>query len=95
MRIVRVKGNSMRPRYRDGDYLLISRYRCRKPRPGDDVVFSHPDFGPLVKRIASIENGRLRLRGLNALSADQAVLGSLDTADYPDLRRVMLHFPAS
>lgn len=93
MRIVRVKGDSMQPSYRDGDYLLIARYRRRRPRPGDDVVFEHPDFGALLKRIDGIENGRLRLRGLNPLSADAAALGTVDIVVCPGLSRVTWQFP--
>lgn len=92
MRIVRVKGDSMQPCYRDGDYLLITRYRRRRPRPGDDVVFEHPDFGTLLKRIDSIESGRLQLRGLNPLSADAAALGTVDIAVCSGLRRVAWQF---
>lgn len=93
MGIFRVKGDSMQPSYRDGDYLLVARYRRRRPRPGDDVVFVHPDFGTLLKRIDIVESGRLRLRGLNPLSADAAALGTVDIAVCSGLSRVVWQFP--
>ena len=93
MRIVKVRGDSMLPRYRDGDFVVTARYGRRRPQPGDDVVFMHPDFGMLLKRIERVDDGRLTLRGLNILSADPAALGSVDIGAATELRRVTLRFP--
>lgn len=83
----------MSPSYRDGDYLLTRRYGRRQPRAGDDVVMTHPDFGPILKRVASVVDGQLRLRGLNLLSADSSALGVVDATNCPDLRRVAFRIP--
>ena len=84
----------MSPPYRDGDYLLTRRYRISRPRVGDDVVFTHPDFGPVLKRIARIDDGWLTFKGLNALSADTAALGRVSQNQCGDLNRVALHLSA-
>jgi phage repressor protein C with HTH and peptisase S24 domain len=89
VRIVRVSGNSMSPDYRDGDFVLVGRYRVRKPRPGDDIVFRHRDFGTLLKRIGRIESGRLLVHGLNGLSADPSALGALDALAAEACERVL------
>lgn len=93
MRIVKVRGDSMLPRYRHGDYLLVGRYLWRKPRPGDDIVFRHRDLGEVFKRIDRIEDDRINVVGLNSLSTDAASLGSLPAANARELERVLLHFP--
>ena len=82
----------MWPRYRDGDYLLTLGYGRRRPRPGDDVVFRHPDMGLMLKRISRIKDGRLSFRGLNRLSVEQTAMGTAGVEALPLLHRVMLRF---
>ena len=84
----------MSPPYRNGDYLLTRRYRSSQPRVGDDVVFTHPDFGPVLKRIARIDDGWLTFKGLNALSADTAALGRVNRNQCGNLNRVALRLSA-
>ena len=50
---VAVRGHSMVPTLRDGDWVLVdpSAYRLRPPAPGELVVAVSPD-GPLIKRVA-------------------------------------------
>jgi len=90
MRFVRVKGQSMWPSYRNGDLLLVARYRLRKPRPGDDVVFTRPQLGSLLKRIERIDGDRIRLCGLSSLSADPETWGEIDAATIRNSERVLL-----
>lgn len=84
----------MSPRYRDGDYLLVGRYRFRQPRPGDDIVFQHADLGSLVKRVDKVESGCIRVSGLNTLSTEPTALGPIPAASAQSLERVLLHFPS-
>ena len=93
MRIIKVSGNSMRPCYRSGDYLLVGRYGRCAPRAGDDVVFRHRDFGMLLKRVSRLEGDLLRVSGLDPLSADAAGLGTVGRAAWPRLERVLLRIP--
>lgn len=94
MRILKIVGDSMAPQYSSGDFVLVGRYRRRTPRRGDDVVFTHRDYGVLLKRIEAVGENGLRVRGLNTLSAD-AGLGPLRESDWPTLERVLLHVPRS
>ncbi len=83
----------MAPSYRDGDYVLTLRYGRRRPRVGDDVVFVHPDFGRLLKRIERIQDGVMNFTGTNALSADSAALGSVSLAACASVGRVAFRIP--
>ncbi|GIW13343.1 MAG: hypothetical protein KatS3mg062_0782 [Tepidiforma sp.] len=65
-----VSGQSMRPAFRPGDWVIADRraYRAHPPRPGDIVVAHDPrDFDRLlVKRVARIHaDGSADLRGDN------------------------------
>ncbi len=91
MRLVKIIGNSMSPQYRCGDYLLVGRYRWRKPSVGDDVVFAHGDFGPVFKRITDIIDNEISLDGLGAQSVDAAQLGKIPVDGLGHLERVIVH----
>ena len=93
MRLVRVTGNSMAPDYQDGDYVLTIPYGRRRPRVGDDVVFVHPDFGRLLKRVERIQDGVMSFTGINALSADSAALGTISLSSCASLGRVAVRIP--
>jgi hypothetical protein len=83
----------MAPSYRDGDLVLTLRYGRRLPRVGDDVVFVHPDFGRLLKRIERIQDGVMNFTGTNRLSADSAALGSIRLSSCASADRVALRIP--
>ena len=93
MRIIKVSGHSMRPVYADGDFLLVGGRRHKRPAIGDDIVVEHQDYGPVLKRVTDVELDRLRLRGLNLLSAESAALTIPLNATYKGHRRVLWHVP--
>ena len=75
--VVEVRGRSMVPTLLPGDRLLVARFTSR---PGDVVLASDPrDPGrELIKRVASIDRGRVTLRGDNpAASTDARSFGSI------------------
>jgi nickel-type superoxide dismutase maturation protease len=53
LRVLKVRGDSLYPSYREGDYVLIAKIPLVSlhPHPGDIVVFHHPHFGILIKRV--------------------------------------------
>ena len=62
-----VKGSSMSPTFRDGEYLLTDKvtYRTRLPMYGDVIIFKAPinenfDF---IKRVIAIPGDRVMIRG--------------------------------
>lgn len=79
--ILRVRGGSLAPRFRDGDYVLLSGLGLKRIRPGDVIVFDHPDYGRLIKRVEGIEPcGRLRVRGDDIDSVDSRRFGPVPRA---------------
>jgi phage repressor protein C with HTH and peptisase S24 domain len=94
LQVLRVRGVSLAPRYRDGDYVVISGLETalglRRIRPGDVVVFDHPDYGRLIKRVVSLEPcGQLRVRGDDPDSVDSRRFGPLPHSAV--LGRVIFH----
>ena len=80
-RLVKIKGDSMRPDYRHNDYVLLVQGRKNALSVGDDVVCKHADFGLILKRIKNISPNGLQLTGLNARSAEPASLGDIQKRD--------------
>ena len=62
---VAVRGHSMEPGLRPGDWLLVDpdAYRARPPRPGN-LVLAESEDGLVVKRVGALaDNGMIELRG--------------------------------
>lgn len=77
-KIVRIRGDSLSPLYRDGDYVIASGQRSRlsRLRPGDVILFRQPGYGQLIKRIERIEPcGSLFVLGSAPDSTDSRVFG--------------------
>lgn len=56
LQLFKITGNSLQPIYYEGDFVFVSKipFFARRPRPGDFVVFRHPRFGVMVKRIERV-----------------------------------------
>ena len=93
LKLLRVQGDSMWPRYRSADYVLVARPLWRQLRVGDDIVSNHPDFGTILKRITAIEHDHLLLTGLNSSSTSTENIGRIPYAAV--LGRVILHIRAN
>lgn len=51
----------MEPSYRSGDYVLVGTARWLwRIRPGDAIVFRHPQYGVLIKRVLVEEKAERR-----------------------------------
>jgi nickel-type superoxide dismutase maturation protease len=78
---VEVRGRSMVPTLEPGDWLLVETwtYRRRAPRVGEVVVTPDPrsPARELVKRVAAVEEGQVRLRGDAARSTDSRRFGAV------------------
>lgn len=80
LRILRVMGASLSPAIQDGDYVLVVTLPILKRRlkPADVVAFHHPDYGILIKRIASIAgDDRLYVTGTDPASVDSRTFGPI------------------
>lgn len=82
-----VKGNSMLPNFKDGEYLLTDKlsYQLGKPQRGDVVVFKAPPSEPCaadqceyIKRIVGVPGDRVMVQGgkvfLNGKQLDESFL---------------------
>jgi nickel-type superoxide dismutase maturation protease len=77
--VVEVRGRSMAPTLLPGDRLLVARLD-RAPRRGEIVLAADPrdPERELVKRVAAVEVGAVRLRGDNPqFSTDARVFGAV------------------
>ncbi len=74
IRIRKIKGNSMLPFLRAGDYVLVIK---RPLKIGDVVVARHPQFGEIIKRIARVNNSSYELAGDNAESVSMQQIGAV------------------
>lgn len=73
--IFNYSGTSMNPTFQAGDGLTVLPYRNRKARPGDVVVFNHPEKATnIVHRIVRIDFQGITTRGDNSICDDQWIL---------------------
>ncbi len=71
-----VKGHSMQPSIKDGSRLFAFKwaYLFSMPRIGDIIVF-RLDGKDYVKRVSSVENGKVSVKGDNA--SDSLQIGNI------------------
>ena len=73
--ILNYSGTSMNPTFKAGDGLTVLPYLNRKARPGDVVVFIHPEKGNnVVHRIIRIDSRGITTRGDNSIVDDLWIL---------------------
>lgn len=80
LRILRVTGASLSPAVQGGDYVLVITLPILKRRlkPADIVAFHHPDYGILIKIIASVtRDDRLFVTGTDPASVDSRTFGPI------------------
>jgi signal peptidase I len=76
-RILRVTEHSLVPDYQEGDFVLV----CKIPffiriKPGDTVVFRHPHYGTMIKKVSALVPGdRLFVVGTGRYSVDSRRFG--------------------
>ncbi len=76
--LVRVRGESMRPRLEPGDFAIFR--RARSLRVGDIVLVDHPTYGRIVKSVRALAEGRVWLEGLSPASTSADALGGVAPA---------------
>jgi len=55
-RPIKVTDSSLSPEYREGDYVVITTipFFLRRIRAGDVIVFRHPSYGIMIKRVERV-----------------------------------------
>ena len=93
LKIIKVTGNSLSPFFLSGDFVLIStsHRHFKNLQEGDSVVFSHPEYGRLIKIIVINfpDSEYLKVTGIHKDSISSQKLGSVPYSDL--IGRVILH----
>jgi nickel-type superoxide dismutase maturation protease len=81
IQIMKVTGESLSPFYLPGDYVVIIKIRffLRKLKAGDFIVFHHPVYGILIKKLDRIlsDGNELVVLGANSESTDSRDFGPI------------------
>lgn len=77
LRFLRVEGDSLLPRYREGDFVLVGStpFPARRIKPGDAVAFRHPTHGTLIKLVESAGTEGYHVVGTHPQSVDSRHFG--------------------
>lgn len=82
LRIVKVTGDSLTPMFREGDFVLISKipFLLNSLKVGDIIVFEHPIYGRLIKRIERFASDGVQIivTGNHEWSVDSRQFGPVD-----------------
>jgi signal peptidase I len=78
-RLLRISGDSLLPKYRDGDFVVVSKipFLFHPVRPGDVVGFRHAMYGTMIKVVDEVaSNGdEICVLGTHLGSSDSRTFG--------------------
>lgn len=81
LKLLKVTGSSLEPRYREGDFVLVSKipFYFRQLRPGDVIVFERPPYGMMIKFVEWVASpgNEIYVTGIGARSVDSRQFGPL------------------
>lgn len=81
LRLLKVTGNSLSPRFQEGDFVIVSKipFFFAPARPGDVVALRQPGYGTLIKLVESVDadRGELTVTGTQPGSLDSRVFGPI------------------
>jgi nickel-type superoxide dismutase maturation protease len=93
--IIKVSGESLNPAIYEGDFVLIAKipFVLNSLKKGDVVVFNHPDYGRLIKRIewVSADGEAFFVVGTHDFSVDSRQFGPVSKRML--LGKVIWHIP--
>lgn len=92
-KLLKVSGSSLLPKYRDGDFVLVSKipYLFAPIKPGEVVAFRHTTYGTLIKQVQSVKPGgdEIHVVGTQEHSVDSRHFGAVRKRDL--LGKVIWH----
>ncbi len=77
-RVLRIRGESMSPKYQSGDFVLLRKVWGERFKRGDVIVFSKQLYGTLIKRIDKITDEGIYVLGTGENSLDSRRLGPVN-----------------
>jgi signal peptidase I len=85
LRLLKVSGQSLSPKYKEGDFVIVSKipFLFASPRPGDVVAFHQPGYGTMIKLVEQVDaaSGELLVTGTQPESVDSRVFGAVRKSD--------------
>lgn len=79
---MRVTGESLSPDFQDGDFVLILKipFLFKPIKAGDTIVFKHPSYGTLIKKVDRLDpNGdSIYVLGSHQFSLDSRQIGWIE-----------------
>jgi signal peptidase I len=83
LRLLKIKGHSLFPDFREGDYVLTVKFPfpSGKIREGDVIIFHQPGYQRMIKRVHQVLNGghAFIVRGTQVDSTDSRNFGPVDS----------------
>ena len=81
IQILKVTGESLSPFFLEGDFVVVSKipFVLRKIKAGDVVVFRHPVYGTMIKKVEHIspDGEEIFVLGTHPESTDSRQFGPL------------------
>jgi len=81
LRIIKVTGESLSPEYKEGDYVVVAAlpFFFASLRQGDVIVFRHPVYGTMVKRVERVDSAEdeIFVAGSHPRSLDSRQFGPI------------------
>jgi phage repressor protein C with HTH and peptisase S24 domain len=97
LKIIKVTGNSLSPFFLSGDYVLVSTFprSFKRLHADDSVVFTHPDYGLLIKHVRRnfLDSKKLEVIGSHKDSISSQKLGLIPYSDI--IGKVIFHIKQS
>jgi len=79
LRLLKIRGHSLFPDLREGDYVLIARFPfpAGKIRQGDVIILDQPGYSQMIKRVRKVIDGgsAFEVRGTQVDSTDSRNFG--------------------
>ena len=94
LRLLKVRGESLHPEYRDGDYVLTAGvpFPSGKIKSGNVIIFHQPVHGLLIKRVQKVlaDGQAFVVRGTQIDSTDSRNFGPIPLTSVKG--KVIWHF---
>lgn len=81
IKFIKVKGDSLLPEYKEGDYVMILTNRFFSFKVGDTVVFKHSEYGTMIKNIDVLDSDKIHVVGTHPYSIDSRQFGPIRRSD--------------
>jgi signal peptidase I len=93
LKLLRVSGGSLLPRFQDGDFVLVSKIPRLggRFRQGDVIAFRNQTYGTLIKQVQSVSpiGDKIFVVGTQENSVDSRRFGAIGSGDV--LGKVIWH----